>query len=769
MTVGQEKAGDDRALSPELKRELKNIIDEFEREDQSTREKQLRQWKKLKFMFAGLTNLWWSETAHDWRTFDIQTSSTEMGDAGYYDKPINVFKGMIESIIAALSSTVPGLKCFPDDAQNPNDILTAKGGDKICDLVFKHNDAPLLWVHALFIYCTEGMIAAYNYCAEDKKFGTYGKKNYKKEEETRQVSTCPECNQPFTPFDVQLSNEERNEFQPDDEEVKAQDLLNKNQQVCSNCLMQVDPELKEEKFPVEKFTGITQEPKTRQIVEIYGGLNVKIANYARRQCETPYLKYSYEAHKSDALCKYEFLHDKGLDSGGTGYDIYERWARVSTQYTGEFPTSTITWHHWWLRPQAFECCKDASLRAALKARYPNGAHVVYCNDEYCESENDALDDHWTIAYNPLADYVHYEPLGMLLVSVQEIINEIISITLQTVEHGIPQTFADPEVLNFKAYAQAEVRPGDIFPAKPKTGKSISEAFYEVKTSSLSSEVKPFADNIISLGQMASGALPSLSGGDQPNSSKTAAQYSMSKAQALQRLQTPWKMLTFWWKNIFSKVIPQYIKDMKDDEKWTVKGNTPGEFINVVVKRAEMMGKLGDIELESTDQIPMSWAQQKDVIMQLMNLNNPMIMGALSDPENVELLANAIGLNNFEIPGEEDRTKQYEEITLLLQGKPTQDPQTGHQIPTIDVEPLVDNHDIEANICRRWLVSEAGRQCKTDNPGGYQNVLAHMSRHLTAAQMLAQAFGGGNQPQPKPDQNPNQAKQKVVNPSETSNV
>ena len=44
---------------------------------------------------------------------------------------------------------------------------------------------------------------------------------------------------------------------------------------------------------------------------------------------------------------------------------------------------------------------------------------------------------------------------------------LISLVLQTIEHGIPQTFADPKVLNFNAYRNSEVIPGGIYPATPK--------------------------------------------------------------------------------------------------------------------------------------------------------------------------------------------------------------------------------------------------------------------------------------------------------------
>src|SRR3990167_4764797 len=145
-------------LTEKQKKLLKQVCDHFDQEDRAVRERQIRTWKKLKYYWNGFQRVWWSEVAHDWRI-------------AAFDKPINIFRAYLESIIAALSVTVPPIKCFPDDAENNLDLETAKAGDRIAKLVFKHNDAPLLWVHALFIFCTEGMIAAYNYAKEDKSYG----------------------------------------------------------------------------------------------------------------------------------------------------------------------------------------------------------------------------------------------------------------------------------------------------------------------------------------------------------------------------------------------------------------------------------------------------------------------------------------------------------------------------------------------------------------------------------------------------------------------
>src|SRR5712692_239851 len=130
-------------VDEELQIALKSIVDQFEKDDQEVRYRQIRLWKKLNYYWNGITNIWWSEQAHDWRIWNEADDQER--------KQINVFRAYLESIIAALSVTVPMIKCKPDDADNINDVLTAKGGTKIAELIYDHIDAPLLWCKALFI------------------------------------------------------------------------------------------------------------------------------------------------------------------------------------------------------------------------------------------------------------------------------------------------------------------------------------------------------------------------------------------------------------------------------------------------------------------------------------------------------------------------------------------------------------------------------------------------------------------------------------------
>jgi predicted Zn-ribbon and HTH transcriptional regulator len=708
-----------KELTENQKRLLTEVVQHFDKEDRSVRERQIRTWRRLKFFWEGFQRIYYSEVAHDWRTWDIQQQQDD--DQTYYDKPVNVFRAYLESIIAALSVTVPPIKCYPDDADNTLDLLTAKAGDKVAQLIYRHNDVVFLWLHALFIYCTEGMVACYGYSKESEKFGTYEEKQTKDEETIQEYLKCPECSYE--------REKETDEFMP---------------AACPECGYGDKPgeelgmNVEQRPLVVTKIVGVTKKAKSRQCLECYGGLYVKIPVYAKKQEDCPYLIFNYETHYALAREKYREIRDKISPSGP--YEPYEKWGRLSPQYQGEYPINNVTIRSSWLRPAAFEILDEVDCDE-LKKLFPYGVRVVHVGDEFADAVPESLDDCWTLTTNPLADFIHSDPIGLLLVSLQEITNDLVSLTLQTIEHGIPQTFADPSVLNFEGYRQLEATPGSIYPATPKSGKTMQDSFYEIKTASLSGEVMPFIQQTQTFAQMVSGALPSLFGG-QMEDNKTASGYSMSRAQALQRLQTTWKTFTIWWKQIFGKVIPAYIKDIAEDER-LVERDEQGNFINTFIRIAELQGKIGSVELEANENLPMTWSQQRDLIVQLMEANNPQILATLAVPENLPLIKESLGLTEFYMPGEDDRNKQFDEIKQLLSSEPLVIPPNEMEIeatlaagmmpeerkePSVEVDPIFDNHAIQFEICRKWIISETGRLAKIENPDGYLNVLLHAQLH-----------------------------------------
>ena len=205
----------------------------------------------------------------------------------------------------------------------------------------------------------------------------------------------------------------------------------------------------------------------------------------------------------------------------------------------------------------------------------------------------------------------------------------------------------------------------------------------------------------------------------------------------------------------------------------------GKYINVFIRKAELQGKIGDVELEANEQLPQTWSAMKDTLMSLAEMQIPQLVEAMADPENFPFIKAAVGLDQFVIPGEADRLKQYEEIDLLVQssplpeevpgeiipppvdeaglpiGPPMEGPPQMIEVPSVEIDPDVDNNQIQADICRTWLISEAGQLCKKENPPGYKNVLLHMQMHVQVVneemmqqQLAAQppAVGGGQGPE-----------------------
>ena len=751
--------------SDDIKTSLKSVIDSFDNEDVSTRERQVRAWRRFKYLWEGFTRIWYSEVAHDWRIWDEAAYADSNLDQQFYDKPVNIFRAYLESIIAALSISIPGIKCYPDDADNDLDLLTAKAGDQIATLIYRHNNVSLLWLHALFIFCTEGMTACYSYPKVSEDYGTYKVKKY--EAVNSEAYICPSCGAQLP--DELLSNRLENQFQPDDSDVALDAELQKGP-VCPNCAVQLDPDLQKSPLVVTRLVKTDEFPKSRICLEVYGGLVVKVPNYARKQEDCPYLIQAYETHYSNAIEMYPHLRNKsggskiGPGGGVSGPDQYDQWARLNPQYHGEYPLSTVTVRNCWLRPSSFNVLNDPDKVEELKKKFPDGAKVVLVNDQFADACNEALDDCWTLTYNPLSDYIHFDPSGSQLVSIQDITNDLISLVLQTIEHGIGQTFADPNVLNFKKYGQTEVAPGSIYPVKAAPGKALQESFFELKTANLSPEVLPFLQKIQELGQLTSGALPSLFGGAMPEGNRTASEYSMSRSQALQRQQNTWKIFTAWWKEIFSKVVPMFIEEMKEDER-DVQVSKAGTFFNAFIRKAETEGKIGRIELEANENIPLTWSQQKDTIMELLGNPAPEIAKIVADPRNIKDLQEAIGITDFAIPGEDDREKQLSELKEMMAAAPTPsgvDP-TGQvqEQSSVPIEPTVDDHETHASVCRGFLVSEAGRQLKVENPDGYHNILLHMEAHMQLINPpmpqpppnMPPASNGGSPPAPKGNATP----------------
>jgi hypothetical protein len=273
----------------------------------------------------------------------------------------------------------------------------------------------------------------------------------------------------------------------------------------------------------------------------------------------------------------------------------------------------------------------------------------------------------------------------------------------------------------------------LFPVKKRPGQSIGDSFHQLRTATLSKEIGDFGQQLDSDAQFLSGASPTIYGGD-VGGSQTAKEYETRRSQALQRLQIHWKTLTHWWAELMSKVVVDFAKSMIEDEKFVVAKGT--SFMNVWIRKSEIeAGTIGQIEPDISDQFPISASQKKDLLLGLLQLNNEFLNSVIYHPENATLVSQLLGFPEIFIPGDEDRSKQLNEINILLGG--------GQAEP----EYLVDNLPVHIEVCKAWANSDVGQYIKVNNPQGYMAVMTHLQTHTQMQQgMQAQESQVQEQPQ-----------------------
>ena len=694
-SITPEEEAPDQYTEEELDACLLRIKEEFEQEDEYARDKHLRKLKKADLYWQGEQKIYWSAAQDTYLSVNgLSFSDKEEYGIVDFDRVVNVYKPLGESVIAALSTGIPNVNFFPDDADNPDDIITAKAYGKIAELIQKHNRASLLFIKALFTIYNQGLVCGYNYTHTDYNYGT---------------------------FDIEQ------EIEPSRMESKIEE----------------DPEtgeLMEVQNTVPPVVGVSKEPKAREMLAIYGPLHVHVPSWCREQKDIPILKLSFEQHESLVRSIYA---DKWDEIRGSKGDYGAQSGREARSRTRENESDLVTVEVCWIRPWHFAVETKDKYNYLIK-KYPDGVKIVVANKTVLEKTGEALDDHWTLTFPIMSEGLNCESMGSGAIDIQELRNDAINLADQTIRHAIPETFADSEVLDFEKYQNTERRPGQIFPVKMPPGQPIGAAFHSLRTASLSQELDVFIKRLDQDGQFVVGAFPSIYGGPNIGGSKTFAEYSMSRSQALQRLSTYWKMLGSFWSDYIGRASRQFAKNLLSqgyDEKFVKKAG--GSFVNAWITRAELMGKVGSVEPEASENFPITASQKREMLMHILELKHESIQNVLFNPENVQTVQDALGFPDFYIPGADDRNKQLYEIQALI----TQEP-SGPDEASVPIEPDIDDEPVHIQTMKAFLVGETGQMLKTTNPPGYMNCLFHLKAHTASVEGKLQKSQAQAQPQPE---------------------
>jgi hypothetical protein len=605
-----------------------------------------------------------------------------------------------------LSQDVPRVRFFPSSAQAEEDVAAAKSATEVAQLVERNNRIGNLIVKEAFNLWTDGKVRAYvRFVVDGQRFGFHPETEIGAREAKigSDLYVCPECGAENAAKGGALDDSAGPHA---DAEEGADTNIGRSCDTCGALLTEEDFVAAE---MVTVPTAETQQrvPNGQEVVTIVGGLELKTPPWASEMHEYPYIQWNMEGHQARLRAAYPHAADKIGSPVASGSQEYERLARLAQSQGGPLTEggdtniNLITFQRTWLRPWAFFALDDKALRDELLEMFPDGAYVAFAGETYCESRSENMDDHWRVLHALPGDGSSGRPaLGDALISVQERFNTLSNLQMETYEYGIPPIYADSEVLDFDAMQGQTAEPGAHYPARAKPGQSLAAGFFQPDAAEVPPDLAEHAAGLMGpVAQFLTGAFPALFGGAMSNND-TASGYAMARDQAMGRIGLVWRRMKFFHADIMLSAVDCFRRNRPNDVEVTLLG-AGAAFESKWIRLADLKGNLFSYP-ETDEQYPTLWSQQRAVLLQLLANPDPQMQAILAHPENTALIKRLIGLEEFVIPEEESRTKQYREIAQLVAEMP-----------------LVNRQDVTA---------AAGQVAKIEAPLGYTNVRAHALFH-----------------------------------------
>jgi hypothetical protein len=761
-------------LPERLESALRRLVHQFSFESESTRRQEVRRIKQAHQFWRGLQYLWWNERDQNWHLpFEQKLSdNSSLEDLPRYEFVTNIYQAFGLSLVSVLSQDVPRVRFFPSSAQAEEDVAAAKAATEIAQLVERNNRIGNLIVEEAFNLWTDGKVGAYvRFVVDGQRFGFHPETEIAAKEVKigEDVYVCPDCGAGIpansgVPSAAQCPVAGAGSQQPS----KVGDRANEPDATdgkensrggassvnnCDQCgaLLTEEDFVAAETVTVPAAETSQRVPNGQEVVTIVGGLELKTPPWANEMHEYPYIQWNMEVHQARLRAAYPHAADKIGSPVATGSQEYERLARLGQSQGGPLTEggdanmNLITFQRTWLRPWAFFALDDKALRDELLQMFPDGAYVAFAGDAYCESRSENMDDHWRVLHALPGDGSSGRPaLGDALISVQERFNTLSNLQMETYEYGIPPIYADSEVLDFDALQNQTAEPGAHYPARAKPGQSLAAGFFQPDAAEVPPDLAEHAANLMGpVSQFLTGAFPALFGGAMSNND-TASGYAMARDQAMGRIGLVWRRMKFFHADIMLLAVDCFRRNRPNDVEVTLLG-AGAAFESKWIRLADLKGNLFSYP-ETDEQYPTLWSQQRAVLLQLLANPDPQMQAILAHPENMALVKRLIGLEEFVIPDEESRTKQYREIAQLLGEMPIVHRQditaavapaaaaasggvdAEMILPSILPDEFADNHAVELEICMRWFSSDAGQVAKIETPLGYANVRAHALFH-----------------------------------------
>lgn len=637
-----------------------------------------------------------------------------------YNYVLNVYQPFGLAFIAVFAAQVPTVRFFPQSMNRSEDITAAKASSNAAALIEENNAIQQKMISVARLLWTDGKIGAFvRYVADKERFG---------EEQVPDVTEgfskmgedsfkCPNCGE-TTPVSMFAQG------QPGVPATMSQ------QPTCMNCgaPLSEDNFLPATRIPVPMNGAGASVPKGQECIDFYGSLELATPPWCNEFWEFPWLQLQFEVHKGKLKAAYPKAADKiSANTPMNAEDVYGRATRLAVAqglpvlHPGDVMYNLVTYLRTWLRPWAFDSLDDKGIANQLKELFPDGCYCAFAGQTYCESRNEKMSDKWRVMHALPGDGQSRPAVGEASIEVQDQINTLGNIALESFEYGIPPVYADPEVLDFEALTQRTIEPGVHVPARARPGQQLSAGFFQPAAAVVPAELFDYMQELAGpMFQLLTGVTAAVFGGGMDDV-KTAKAYSQARDMSLGRLSIPWNR----FKCFYAEIMELAIRCFRDNRPQDVERVLPGEnseFQSQIIKIEDLQGHT-NARPDPDETYPRLRSQKQNVLQQLIQLQDPEILAMLADPANIGLVKGILGLDEFSVPGEDSRTKQLRQIETMLKNPGMADPATGQVlIPTVMIDPL-DNNEVMYGECVRWASSDAGQEAQATNPQGYATVVA----------------------------------------------
>lgn len=691
---------------------------------------------------------------------DVSTPANNRDNDQMYDNTLALFRGDVRKWCGVLGVRSPNANCSPRMVGDDQQIRLSRIGDRAISYLRNTWKSDELQRYLAYSLAVNGTTFGYvNLVADPNKYGVSEIPRLESVEvpDGQDRFICWNCGADNSVMAVQSDNH------------------------CLQCHSELGPEdfQKAETIPAVIQKGVDRYANAAVEIQLATGATVKTPFYIRDLEHCPWLWYEYLVNRYELIhahCPEPPRDDKSpqaqakrelrqslmsdhTNNSNVGMSTEEvRRTQDTLSAPSGMPLtrrSLAAFGQYWISPGQMEAIstdedRSGQIREQLFAKYPRGMHLIYINGKLADIRESCIAEQWSGCQPDTGEFIYRDAVFDDYIQGQDVINDSLNMLIQQAEKSSALTFFDPEYVDPDTLRDRSVQTGEFIAAKRiGGGGQLSQGFYKSQGTEINDTLIKFIEFYIQKNRENVGIMPAIYGGGEGDEAVGVAK--IRRNQSLMQLNVPWNYMRDFWVQTYTNGMMLLAK-YSNGKLYTNRGG--------IVEMEELDGiqelLQGGIKVECEEAMPMTWAQRQEQVESML-ARPPQAWAILGmtdqqgnvSPANVEILQEATGLEDWKVPGLDQRERILDVVHQLLGNDPVDsppgppDPQTGQPAepgtpqPSIQPNQTMFDAPFAVQVLREWLWSDKGREAENSpqqgqSPRGFENVLAYTQAWMNIA-------------------------------------